>query len=62
MQDRDESLDILRSIAFIGLIIAHVNPPVFLMQLRNFDVPMMVFISGVAFAMSPGRKNVTFTM
>ena len=57
MQDRDESLDILRSIAFIGLIIAHVNPPVFLMQLRNFDVPMMVFISGVAFAMSPGRKK-----
>lgn len=49
---RDSSIDILRAIAFIGLVAAHVKPSDFIFQLRNFDVPMMVFLSGVVYSMS----------
>lgn len=31
------------------IILAHVSPPEILFQLRTFDVPMMVFISGMAY-------------
>ena len=54
---RDPSIDILRFIALVGIIIAHIQPPEFLFQLRNFDVPMMVFLSGIAFSLSNGKKE-----
>jgi len=47
---RDISIDILRAIAFMGLVAAHIKPSDFILQLRNFDVPMMVFLSGVVFS------------
>ncbi len=50
--ERDTSLDVLRFIALIGIIIVHVQPGPFLTQLRNFDVPLMVFCSGVAYHLS----------
>lgn len=50
MEERDSFVDILRAIALLGIILIHVNPsPLFLCQLRGFDVPMMVFLSGVVF-------------
>lgn len=47
VSNRDSSIDILRAIAFIGIVSAHMDPSDFILQLRSFDVPMMVFISGV---------------
>jgi len=49
---RDEKLDVLRFIGLAMIILAHVNPPEWIFQLRNFDVPLMVIISGVAFGLS----------
>lgn len=44
---RDGSIDILRSLAIIGIVIAHCHPDVFFTQLRSFDVILMVFLSAV---------------
>lgn len=44
---RDESIDVLRSLAIIGIFIAHCNPSPFFIQLRGFDVILMVFLSAV---------------
>lgn len=43
---RDFKLDTLKAIALLCIILAHVAPPAWLMQMRNFDVPLMVLISG----------------
>lgn len=56
MVERDRSIDIIRSLGLLCIILAHVNPPFILFQVRNFDVPLMVFISGYLF----GGKNQTF--
>lgn len=53
---RDETIDILRFLAITGIIIAHVKPSLLWLQLRNFDVPLMVFLSGVCFYMSKNKK------
>lgn len=34
------------------IILAHVDPPSLLFQIRNFDVPLMVLMSGVSFSIS----------
>lgn len=47
---RNSHIDILRGIGLSLIILAHVNPPDWLMQLRCFDVPLMVFISGLSYA------------
>lgn len=44
---RDESIDILRCIAIIGIFLAHSGPSDFWIQLRGFDVILMVFLSAV---------------
>ena len=46
-KSRDISIDILRSFAIVGIIIAHIEPPMPLAQLRSFDVVLMVFLSAV---------------
>lgn len=56
MVERDKSIDIIRSVGLLCIILAHVNPPFTIFQIRNFDVPLMVFISGYLF----GAKNQTF--
>ena len=45
---RDARIDFLRFIGLSMIILAHVNPPLWLFQLRNFDVPLMAFVSGLA--------------
>lgn len=47
---RDNSIDILRFLGLSCIILAHIAPPNTLFQLRTFDVPLMVFISGLAYA------------
>ena len=54
---RDKSIDILRAIALIGMIISHCKPHPFVQQLREFDVPLIVFLSGVSFLMSSKKKS-----
>lgn len=49
---RDTRIDFLRFVGLIMIIFAHVNPPALLFQLRNFDVPLMVLISGISFRLS----------
>lgn len=56
---RDISTDILRCIGLFMIILAHVNPPGVIAQLRNFDVPLMVFVSGVSFSFSKGYRSYT---
>lgn len=44
-KDRNINFDILKAIALLCIILAHVNPPDLIFQLRNFDVPLMIIIS-----------------
>lgn len=52
---RDSSIDILRFLGLTGIILVHNNPPAWLEQLRGFDVPLMVLLSGVVMGM--GRQT-----
>lgn len=42
---RNYNLDLLKVIATLCIILAHVDPTKFIFQLRNFDVPLMIMIS-----------------
>lgn len=46
-KERDASIDTLRFIAIVGILIAHCNPNQFFIQIRGFDVALMVFLSAV---------------
>ena len=46
---RDYSIDILRFIELSGIILVHIEPAAFWCQLRSFDVPQMVLLSGVSY-------------
>lgn len=50
---RNDSIDCMRFIGLSLIILAHINPPYILFNLRCFDVPMMLFISGLVYS---GRK------
>lgn len=58
---RDIALDILRAIALLCIILIHIRPDnIIVNQLRSFDVPMMVFLSGVSYSLSSsggGKSN-----
>lgn len=49
---RDNRIDIVRFIGLAMIVLAHANPPSLLFQLRNFDVPLMVLVSGISFGLS----------
>ena len=44
---RDNRIDFLRFIGLSLIILAHVQAPFTLTQIRSFDVPLMIFISGL---------------
>ena len=44
---RDHNIDLLRFIGLSLVILAHVSPPPILLNIRCFDVPLMVFVSGM---------------
>lgn len=54
---RDLRVDILRAIAIVCIVIAHSNPPDLVIELRNFDVTLMVFLLGISFSMSTRSKK-----
>lgn len=43
-------IDFLRFIGITLIILAHVNAPDILIQIRCFDVPLMLFVSGLSYA------------
>lgn len=49
MSERDFSLDLLRTIGLLSIILAHINPPQWLFQLRAFDVILMVAVSTISY-------------
>lgn len=49
---RNREVDFLRFVGLSLIILAHVDPPTLIFQLRNFDVPLMVMVSGISFGIS----------
>jgi len=56
--NRNFQLDFLRFVGISCIILAHQHVPRILFQLRNFDVPLMVMISGFSYA-NYSEKNYT---
>lgn len=56
VEGRDNSIDILRFLALTAIIVAHISPSEWIFQLRNFDVPLMIFLSGEVFFISKGSN------
>ena len=54
---RNTTIDLMRFMGIMLIILAHVDPPNKLFQLRTFDVPMMVFVSGMSYYCS-GKTSV----
>ena len=44
---RDNNIDLLRCLGLSFIILAHVAPPAIILNIRTFDVPLMIFISGL---------------
>ena len=50
MNQRDSSLDLMRVIGVLLIMIAHAEPPEWLDQLRNFGTPLLIVASGATYA------------
>lgn len=50
MRARDGYIDFLKFVGLTMIMLAHVRPPLWLYELRSFDVPLMLFASGLAFS------------
>lgn len=57
---RNIRIDILRFIGLAMIIFAHTGPSKIWFQLRNFDVPLMVLVSGMSFSLSY-KANIPYT-
>lgn len=55
--NRDIKIDFMRFIGISLIILAHVSPPNLIFQLRNFDVPLMVILSGYLYSIKNKQKN-----
>ncbi|HID69714.1 MAG TPA: acyltransferase, partial [Desulfobacterales bacterium] len=54
--DRNTNLDFLRFIAISCIILAHMGIPTIIFQARNFDVPLMVLLSGISFSLYSSKS------
>lgn len=45
---RDDSIDFLRFLGAIAIMLAHADPPTWLAQLRNFGTPMLIIVSALS--------------
>ncbi|MBK4119350.1 hypothetical protein JHE03_24015 [Pluralibacter gergoviae] len=54
---RNTKMDLMRCMGIMLIILAHVDPPNTLFQLQTFDVPMMVFVSGMSYYCS-GKTSI----
>lgn len=52
---RNELLDVLRLLSIVLVVLAHVSPPGWLFQMRNFDVPLLILVSAYVVGMPGGR-------
>ena len=50
MESRNNYIDFLRFIGLSLIILAHVHAPNIIHQIRCFDVPLMLFVSGLAYS------------
>lgn len=50
--ERDATIDILRALGLLLVMLAHVAPPPTVLELRNFDVVLLVATAGMSFAIS----------
>ena len=57
---RDLYIDFLRFIGLSLIILIHINPPVDLAQVRCFDVPLMLFVSGLTASSSRHCRYVDY--
>lgn len=58
MKQRDLRVDLLKTLGILCIILAHSAPnESFVFQIRNFDVPLMVMISGTLFYYSSRSKE-----
>ncbi|MEK4430728.1 acyltransferase [Paenibacillus sp. FSL M7-0802] len=58
--ERNRTVDILRFIAIVSIIIAHASPNELLFRIRNFDVVLMVLLMGVSFNISQKEHSVNY--
>ena len=56
---RNVIIDAMRFLGLLLIMLAHVNPPGPIFQIRTFDVPMMVFVSGMSFFLSK-KSDISF--
>ena len=47
--ERNTNYDLMRFIGISCIVLAHSSAPDIVDQLRNFDVPLMVVVSGISF-------------
>ena len=57
---RDLYIDFLRFLGLSLIILVHVNPPVNVAQVRCFDVPLMLFVSGLTASSSRHYRYVDY--
>lgn len=52
VQKREPAIDLMRFIGLLMIVLAHLNLPAenVFFQIRTFDVPMMVFVSGLSYS------------
>lgn len=54
---RDKRIDILRGVAILFIMLAHISPPNNLLQLRTFDVPLITMLLGMSFSLSTKEEK-----
>lgn len=60
VKGRDLRFDLLKTLGILCIILAHCQPPEIIFQIRNFDVPLMVIVSGSLFYLSFKEKKDSF--
>lgn len=48
MEQRNRSIDFLRFLGAIAIMVAHADPPTWLAQIRNFGTPMLIIVSALS--------------
>ena len=54
---RLDYLDFLKTVGLLGIMLVHVEPPGWIVMLRNFDVCLMVIVSGILAGASYDRRR-----
>lgn len=59
-KDRNLTIDYMRCLGILLIILAHSSPPNLIFQLRNFDVVMMVIIISLSYKISTGKRKIRY--